>query len=520
MTPGTPGGRQTAPVSRQVSSGSGGASTGASPNGKQLWIANYEYQAQGEDELSLRKNDLIEVLSMDYVISGDEGWWTGKCNGKVGVFPCNFVAPADLDFSNLKRDELLRFYPPHIGFNELKIAEVIGVGGFGKVFRGYYNGQEVAIKAARHFDAEDTRDRVLQEGRLFWFLNHENIISLHGICLEEPNHSLIMEYARGGPLNRFLGGAGRRIRPDVLVDWAIQVARGMNYLHHGAPISLVHRDLKSANVLILQSVEKEDDLQFKTLKITDFGLARESTNTTRMSAAGTYAWMAPEVIKNSTFSKASDVWSYGVMLWELLTGQTPYKGIDDLAIAYGVAVNKLTLPIPTTCPQQWKELMEACWSPDTHERPSFKHILKTLDDIARSKFQEMPGENFYSLQDDWQVEIEAMLEEIRFREQESRSKEAVLDDKQREQKMIEERLKQREAELAEREIDLLQRELNVMILQQQGPNAPTPKKRKGNFKKSRLKLLKNKDVNQSSTSMISAPLDFRHNLSMTPSRNE
>ena len=170
-------------------------------------------------------------------------------------------------------------------------------------------------------------------------------------------------------------------------------------------------------VLILQSVEKEDDLQFKTLKITDFGLARESANTTRMSAAGTYAWMAPEVIKNSTFSKASDVWSYGVMLWELLTGQTPYKGIDDLAIAYGVAVNKLTLPIPTTCPQQWKELMEACWSYDTHERPTFKHILKTLDDIARSKFQEIPGDNFYSMQDDWKVEIEEMLCDIRFREE-------------------------------------------------------------------------------------------------------
>ena len=90
---------------------------------------------------SLTKNDLIEVLSMDYVISGDEGWWTGKCNGKVGVFPCNFVAPADLDFSNLKREELLRFYPPHISFAELKIAECIGVGGFGKVFRGYYKGK-------------------------------------------------------------------------------------------------------------------------------------------------------------------------------------------------------------------------------------------------------------------------------------------------------------------------------------------------------------------------------------------
>ena len=188
---------------------------------------------------------------------------------------------------------------------------------------------------------------------------------------------------------------------------------------------------------------KEDDLQFKTLKITDFGLARESANTTRMSAAGTYAWMAPEVIKNSTFSKASDVWSYGVMLWELLTGQTPYKGIDDLAIAYGVAVNKLTLPIPTTCPQQWKDLMEgeltkkslfllkmsskfdfncyhcvsACWSYDTHERPTFRHILKTLDDIARSKFQEMTGDNFYSMQDNWKIEIDEVLSEIRFREQ-------------------------------------------------------------------------------------------------------
>ena len=84
---------------------------------------------------------------MDYVISGDEGWWTGKCNGKVGVFPCNFVAPADLDFSNLKREELLRFYPPHISFAELKIAECIGVGGFGKVFRGYYKGKRIFLKS-------------------------------------------------------------------------------------------------------------------------------------------------------------------------------------------------------------------------------------------------------------------------------------------------------------------------------------------------------------------------------------
>ncbi|KOB75889.1 Uncharacterized protein OBRU01_06468, partial [Operophtera brumata] len=93
-------------------------------------------------------------------------------------------------------------------------------------------------------------------------------------------------------------------------------------------------------VLLSEAILSDDTLENKTLKITDFGLARE-------------------VIKHSTFSHASDVWSYGVLLWELLTGETPYKGIDALAVAYGVAVNKLTLPIPSTCPEPWRVLMEA-----------------------------------------------------------------------------------------------------------------------------------------------------------------
>ncbi|RXN00943.1 Mitogen-activated protein kinase kinase kinase MLK4 [Acipenser ruthenus] len=113
-----------------------------------------------------------------------------------------------------------------------------------------------------------------------------------------------------------------------------------------------------ADVVLLIEKIKNDDIGKKTLKITDFGLAREWHKTTKMSAAGTYSWMAPEVIKSSLFSKGSDVWSYGVLLWELLTGEVPYRGIDGLAVAYGVAVNKLTLPIPSTCPEQFAKLME------------------------------------------------------------------------------------------------------------------------------------------------------------------
>ncbi|XP_064098725.1 mitogen-activated protein kinase kinase kinase 21-like [Macrobrachium nipponense] len=168
-------------------------------------------------------------------------------------------------------------------------------------------------------------------------------------------------------------------------------------------------------ILLSESIDK-NELQFKTLKITDFGLAREVSKTTRMSAAGTYAWMAPEVIKTSTFSKASDIWSYGVVLWELLTGEIPYKGIDALAIAYGVAMNKLRLHIPATVPSNWRNLMESCWELDPHARPTFEVILKKLDEISRSNFTQTPHESFHTMQGHWKVEIEEKVNEIRMKE--------------------------------------------------------------------------------------------------------
>ncbi|XP_056631958.1 mitogen-activated protein kinase kinase kinase 11 isoform X2 [Diorhabda sublineata] len=472
-----------------------------------LRTALYDYDAQGEDELSLQKGQIVEVLSEDAKISGDEGWWTGKIGDKVGIFPSNFVAHQDpgQDFSDHYNNIIADIDPVKIDFSELELEEVIGVGGFGKVYRGIWKNREVAVKAARQdadADASVTLENVIKEAKLFCLLRHENIVSLEGVCLQEPNLCLVLEYCRGGSLNRIL--AGRKIRPDVLVDWAIQIARGMDYLHCTAPISLIHRDLKSSNVLLSEAIEN-DDIQLKTLKITDFGLAREVYKTTRMSQAGTYAWMAPEVIKNSTFSKASDVWSYGVLLWELLTGETPYKGIDTLAVAYGVAVNKLTLPIPSTCPQPWRELMEKCWESDPHRRPSFEQILDDLDNIVHSSFTQTPHESFHIMQDDWRQEIEEVLLELRRKEKELRCREEDLNRAQLKQRMHEEQLRQKEQELHAREIDLLERELDFMIKQQ----TPTPIKRKGKFKRSRLRILKKEPG-----SNISFPSDFRHTITV------
>lgn len=227
-----------------------------------------------------------------------------------------------------------------------------------------------------------------------------------------------------------------------------------------------------------------------------------------MSAAGTYAWMAPEVIRSSLFSKGSDIWSYGVLLWELLTGEVPYRGIDGLAVAYGVAVNKLTLPIPSTCPEPFAKLMKECWEQDPHIRPSFALILQQLTAIEEAVLTNMPQESFHSMQEDWKLEIQQMFSELRTKEKELRSREEELSRAALQQKSQELLLRRREQQLAEREIDVLERELNVLIFQL-SQEAPHVKKRKGRFRRGRLRL---KDGHR-----ISLPSDFQHKITVQAS---
>ncbi|XP_023556625.1 mitogen-activated protein kinase kinase kinase 21, partial [Octodon degus] len=485
-----------------------------------LWAALYDYEARGEDELSLRRGQLVEVLSQDAAVSGDEGWWAGQVRRRLGIFPASYVAPCGPAAPAAPQVPPPRpGSPVHVDFERLELKELIGAGGFGQVFRATWQGQEVAVKAARRDleqDAAAAAESVRREARLFAMLRHPNIIELRGVCLRQPHLCLVLEFARGGALNRALAATdprapgprrARRIPPHVLVNWAVQIARGMLYLHEEAVVPILHRDLKSSNILLLEKIE-HDDFYNKTLKITDFGLAREWHRTTKMSAAGTYAWMAPEVIRSSLFSKGSDIWSYGVLLWELLTGEVPYRGIDGLAVAYGVAVNKLTLPIPSTCPEPFAKLMKECWEQDPHIRPSFASILQQLSDIEVAVMTEMPQESFHSMQDDWKLEIQQMFDELRTKEKELRSREEELSRAALQQKSQEELLRRREQQLAEREIDVLERELNILIFQlnQEGPHV---RKRKGKFRRSRLKL---KDGHR-----ISLPSDFQHKITVQAS---
>ncbi|XP_051946324.1 mitogen-activated protein kinase kinase kinase 9-like [Xyrauchen texanus] len=484
------------------------AAAATTPSGAGCWTAVFDYDATA-------KGDRVEVLSKDSLVSGDEGWWTGMIEDRVGIFSSNYVC-SDNGITEKIRDTPVE-YADHsvpqlhllqIDFSELVLEEIIGVGGFGKVYRAIWKGREVAVKAAHGDPDEDvsqTLESVRKEAKLFAMLRHPNIMGLLGVCLLEPNLCLVMEYARGGPLNRAL--AGKRIPPHTLVDWAVQIARAMLYLHCQAVVPVIHRDLKSSNILILERVEN-DDLRNKTLKVTDFGLAREWHRTTKMSTAGTYAWMAPEVIRSSTFSKSSDVWSYGVLLWELLTGEVPFRGINSLAVAYGVAMNKLSLPIPSTCPEPFARLMEDCWNVDPHARPPFTSILDQLTAIEESGFFEMPAESFQSLQDDWKLEVQEMFDQLRAKEKELRSWEEELSHAALQQKYQEEALQRREQELAEREIHILERELNF-IIHQLYQEKPRVQHRHGKFQRSRLKL---RDGNR-----ISLPSDFQHKITVQAS---
>ena len=238
----------------------------------QVWIAIYDYDANAEDELSLKFGQQVKIISTDFTASGDEGWWVGKTEKKMGVFPSSYVT----QFTNEIKNFLLLNHSPNgtqdvsssesgpssvhvkkgiscnlreIQFDQITSKEFIGAGGFGKVYHGIFQDQDVAIKAAKinsNDDLSEIRNNVLSEARLFSLLNHKNIIGLIGVCLQDPNDlCIVLEYAKGGPLNRCL--AGRQLPPSVLVDWALQIAEGMYYLHYKAPIPLVHRDLKSSN---------------------------------------------------------------------------------------------------------------------------------------------------------------------------------------------------------------------------------------------------------------------------------
>uniref|UniRef100_A0A8D3E3R0 mitogen-activated protein kinase kinase kinase n=1 Tax=Scophthalmus maximus TaxID=52904 RepID=A0A8D3E3R0_SCOMX len=279
-----------------------------------------------------------------------------------------------------------------VPFEEISDLQWVGSGAQGAVFLGKLHGQEVAVKKVRNIKETDIKN--LRK------LKHPNIITFKGICTQAPCYCILMEYCAQGQLYEVLR-AGRKITPSLLMDWAMGVAGGMNYLHLH---KIIHRDLKSPNILITY-----DD----SVKISDFGTSKElSDKSTKMSFAGTVAWMAPEVIRNEPVSEKVDIWSFGVVLWEMLTGEVPYKDVDSSAIIWGVGNNSLQLPVPDSCPDSFKLLLRQCWNCKPRNRPSFRQTLLHLD-IASADILSTPQETYFQSQVEWRDEVRDHFEKIK-----------------------------------------------------------------------------------------------------------
>ncbi|KJH52408.1 kinase domain protein [Dictyocaulus viviparus] len=300
-----------------------------------------------------------------------------------GIFSCfrpvwGYFGRSNNDFVKSIEDDW------EIPFESITSLEWLGAGSQGAVFKGCFNGQTVAVKKIKF--KEETNIKHLRH------LNHTNIIKFIGVCTQAPCYCLIMEYCPNGQLSDVLK-SDRVIGWEEWCSWSRQIAEGMEYLHKN---KVIHRDLKSPNILF-------DEMN--VVKICDFGTShhQKKQNSTVMSFCGTVSWMAPEMIKKQPCCEKVDVYSYGVVLWELLTREQPYKNINQMAIIYGVGSNNLSLPIPDSTPDGLKMLMRQCWSITPRNRPSFTQCLKYMD-ILYAELKEMGSEEFLRRSAKWRAD--------------------------------------------------------------------------------------------------------------------
>ncbi|KAL3828125.1 hypothetical protein ACJIZ3_016927 [Penstemon smallii] len=269
---------------------------------------------------------------------------------------------------------------------DLEELRELGSGTYGTVYHGKWRGTDVAIKrikkscfSGRSSEQERLTKDFWREARILSNLHHPNVVAFYGVVPDGAGGTLatVTEFMANGSLRNVL------IKKDKFLDHrkkliiAMDAAFGMEYLHSK---SIVHFDLKCDNLLVSLR-----DPQRPICKVGDFGLSRIKRNTLVSGGVrGTLPWMAPELLNGSTsrVSEKVDVFSFGIALWEIMTGEEPYANMHCGAIIGGIVKNTLRPPIPERCDPEWRKLMEQCWSADPQARPSFTEITNSLRSMS------------------------------------------------------------------------------------------------------------------------------------------
>ncbi|KAK1165669.1 mitogen-activated protein kinase kinase kinase 20-like isoform X1 [Acipenser oxyrinchus oxyrinchus] len=309
-----------------------------------------------------------------------------------------------------------------IKFDDIQFYENCGGGSFGSVYRANWKSQdkEVAVKKLL---------KIENEAEILSVLSHRNIIQFYGAILEAPNYGIVTEYASGGSLYDYLStDESDKMDMGHIMTWAMEIAKGRNALSTWKPVRVIHRDLKSRNGK--NSVHG----------ICDFGASRFHSHTTHMTLVGTFPWMAPEVIQSLPVSETCDTYSYGVVLWEMLTREIPFKGLEGLQVAWLVVEKNERLTIPSSCPASFADLLKQCWDSDPKRRPHFKQIMMTLESMSNDSQLPDQCNSFLHNKAEWRCEIEATLERLKKLEHDLSTKEQELKERERRLKMWERKL--------------------------------------------------------------------------------
>ncbi|XP_069017751.1 mitogen-activated protein kinase kinase kinase 7 isoform X2 [Embiotoca jacksoni] len=264
-------------------------------------------------------------------------------------------------------------YPfEEINYEDIEVEEVVGRGAFGVVCKAKWKGKDVAIKT---IESESERKAFIVELRQLSRVNHPNIVKLYGSCNSPV--CLVMEYAEGGSLYNVLHGAEPLpyYTASHAMSWCFQCSQGVAYLHGMKPKALIHRDLKPPNLLLVAGGT--------VLKICDFGTACD-IQTHMTNNKGSAAWMAPEVFEGNNYSEKCDVFSWGIILWEVITRRKPFDEIGGPAFRIMWAVHNGTRPpLIKNLPKPIESLMTRCWSKDPSQRPSMEEIVKIMTHLMK-----------------------------------------------------------------------------------------------------------------------------------------
>ncbi|KAL0851706.1 hypothetical protein ABMA28_000031 [Loxostege sticticalis] len=259
---------------------------------------------------------------------------------------------------------------------DIVMKHKLGGGQYGDVYEATWKRCNITVAVKTLKDDTMALKDFLEEAAIMKEMRHRNLVQLLGVCTREPPFYIITEFMSRGNLLDYLraaaAAAAREPAPDavVLMYMATQIASGMSYLESR---SFIHRDLAARNCLVGEN---------HLVKVADFGLARlmrDDTYTAHAGAKFPIKWTAPEGLAYNTFSTKSDVWAFGILLWEIATyGMSPYPGVD-LADVYHMLEKGYRMECPPGCPAAVYELMRGCWQWSPSDRPSFREIHHALE---------------------------------------------------------------------------------------------------------------------------------------------